>query len=142
MADIETSYPKAVLLFGSMVRYLEDIDRSRDPKDIDLLVVTDNPLMGIAQKDYGFPVEVHKFRTDEIIAIAKSLRYDPRPLALSKLYSKNVIKQHSRDVFAAAILLGPTYTDFGIEQIEIEGKLDTRDYSIHKVLQGENGGVG
>jgi predicted nucleotidyltransferase len=136
MQDITSCYPKAVLLFGSMARYLQELDLPHKPGDIDLVVVSDNPLLDIAGKDYGFPIEIHKFRTEEIIAIAKSLRYDPKPVALSKLYSKNVIKQHSRDVFTAAMLLGPGYNEFGIEQIEIEGQLDTRDYSIHRVLHG------
>ena len=39
-------------------------------------------------------------------------------------------------VIAAAMMLGPAYGEFGIEQIEINGIIDTRDYSIHRVLMG------
>jgi hypothetical protein len=46
------------------------------------------------------------------------LRYDQRTVALTKLYAKNVVKQHARDVILASILLGPSYNEFGIEQIE------------------------
>ena len=35
------------------------------------------------------------------------------------------------------MMLGPGYGDFGIEQIEIDGITDTRDYSIHRVLMGD-----
>jgi hypothetical protein len=59
-----------------------------------------------------------------------------KALALSKLYSKVVAKSHAIDVIAACLLLGPQYRAFGIEQIEINGRLDQRDYSIQKVLHG------
>jgi hypothetical protein len=32
--------------------------------------------------------------------------------------------------------LGPGYAEFGIEQIEIENRMDERDYSLHRVLIG------
>ena len=41
------------------------------------------------------------------------------------------------DVIVAAMLLGPAYNEFGIEQIDIDGLTDTRDYSIHRVLTGD-----
>ena len=34
-------------------------------------------------------------------------------------------------------MLGSGYGDFGIEQIEVDGVTDTRDYSIHQVLMGD-----
>jgi hypothetical protein len=77
------------------------------------------------------------FRVDQITALAHSLRYDSKLIALSKLYSKNVAKGHARDVIAAALLLGSGYGAFGIEQIEIEDQTDGRDYSLHRVLMGE-----
>jgi hypothetical protein len=49
-----------------------------------------------------------------------------------------VVKQHSIDVIAACLLLGSRYNEFGIEQIEIDGLIDKRDYSMHRVLQGED----
>jgi hypothetical protein len=90
----------------------------------------------VKSKDYGAAFDLQVFRPDQFIAIARSLRYDARPAALAKLYSGNVVKQHSRDVIAACMMLGPTYNDFGFEQIEIDGKADPRDYSVHRVLYG------
>jgi hypothetical protein len=130
-------YPKAVLLFGSSVGYLDDPLGVPYPNDLDILLVSDNPLLGLAGMDFHPPVQLHRFRVQEVTAVARSLRYDPRPLALSKLYAKNVVKQHARDVIVASMLLGPTYNEFGIEQIEINGLLDTRDYSRHRVLYGK-----
>ena len=46
------------------------------------------------------------------------------------------MKQHSKDVIAACLLLGPDYNQFGIEQIEIDDLPDPRDYSVHKVWHG------
>jgi hypothetical protein len=47
-------------------------------------------------------------------------------------------KEHAIDIIAAAMLLGPEYGSFGIEQIEIDGITDRRDYSVHRVLMGKN----
>ena len=134
---IKPWYPKAILLIGSMARYLLGIDRDHSPNDIDLLVVVDNPLLDFTTRSDELPIEMHRFKTDEIVQIAYWLRYDAKPVAISRLYGKNVIKQHSRDVIAAALLLGDGYSDFGIEQIEIDGQIDKRDYSIHQVLYGK-----
>jgi hypothetical protein len=73
---------------------------------------------------------------ERTVGIARSLRYDSRPVALSKLYSRVLAREHAIDVIAAAMILGPAYKDFGIEQIEVNGITDTRDYSIHRVLMG------
>lgn len=137
LADLESHYPKTVLLFGSLAYRLE-IGRGPLPNDIDLLVVGNNPPFELTARDYGVPVEALVFRVEQITALARSLRYDPVFLALSKLYSKNIAKAHARDVIAAALLLGPRYGDFGIEQIEINGQLDHRDYSLHRVLSGHD----
>jgi hypothetical protein len=82
-------------------------------------------------------VEVNLFKIHQLTEIAKSLRYDTKPVALSKLYGKNLFKKHARDVIAACLLLGPAYNEFGIEQIEIDGLRDKRDYSVHHVLSGK-----
>ncbi|MGB5984016.1 MAG: nucleotidyltransferase domain-containing protein [Desulfobacterales bacterium] len=137
VADLESHYPKTVLLFGSLAHLLETGD-GPPPNDIDLIVVGNNPPYELTTRDYGFPVEPLVFRVEQITALAYSLRYDPGFLALSKLYSKNIAKAHARDVIAAALLLGPGYGEFGIEQIEIEGRLDERDYSLHRVLSGND----
>lgn len=131
-------YPKAVLLFGSAVAYLNDPQANPAPNDLDILMVGDNPMLGIDFSDIRPPVELLRFRVDQVTAVAKSLRYDSRPVALSKLYAKNVAKQHARDVIVASILLGSDYGAFGIEQIETDGRPDTRDYSLHKVLLGRS----
>ena len=130
-------YPKAVLLFGSGVAFLQDPLANPAPNDLDILLVADNPLVDIRLEDFEPTVELHRFRSDEVCAVARSLRYDRRPVALAKLYAKNVLKQHARDVILASILLGPTYNTFGIEQIEVGARIDTRDYSRHIVLHGQ-----
>jgi predicted nucleotidyltransferase len=135
--DLKDYYPEAVLLFGSLARWLEGHHSEVLPNDIDFLIVCNSRPFAVENRDYGIPVELNRLMVDQAIAIARSLRYDSKPVALSKLYSKNVIKQHSIDVIAASILLGRGYNEFGIEQIEIDGKADKRDYSMHRVLVGE-----
>ena len=135
--DLKQYYPKTILLFGSLARWLARENCSHIPNDIDLLIVCNSSPFEVERKDYGVPVELNRLTTDQIIAIAKSLRYDSKMAALSKLYSKNVVKQHSIDVISACLMLGPLYKSFGIEQIEIDGLIDKRDYSIHKVLLGD-----
>jgi hypothetical protein len=134
--DLESCYPKAVLLFGSSVAFLQDPAANPAPRDLDILLVADNPLVDIRLEDMTPPVELHRFRSHEACAVARSLRYDRRAVALAKLYAKNVVKQHARDVILASILLGPSYNEFGIEQIEVGARTDTRDYSRHMVLYG------
>jgi hypothetical protein len=95
------------------------------------------PPVGVESKDYACSLEVHRLSEFQVVEIAKSLRYDIKALALSKLYSKVVAKSHAIDVIAACLLLGKQYREFGIEQIEINGRVDQRDYSIHTVLHGE-----
>lgn len=136
--DLSACYPKAVLLFGSTVGFLQDPRSNPVPNDLDILLVSDNPLIDISLANFYPPVELHRFRSDEASAVARSLRYDTRVVAISKLYAKNVAKQHARDVILASILLGPTYNDFGIEQIDVRGRVDTRDYSRHLVLYGHD----
>jgi hypothetical protein len=136
-ADIQPYHPKALVLFGSLARALAGDPGDRLPNDVDLLLVTNNPMMASPPSSYDWPVELHRFTIERIVGIARSLRYDSRPVALSKLYGRVLAKQHAIDVIAAAMLLGPTYGDFGIEQIDIDGITDTRDYSIHRVLIGD-----
>jgi hypothetical protein len=130
-------YPKAALVFGSLARLEAGQAVDHFPKDIDLLLIGDNKPFELIQKTYAHPVQWHCYRTAEILGVARCLRYDPRPLALVRLYGRNVVKQHARDVIAACLLLGPGYGEFGIEQIEIDGRADTRDYSVQQVLLGE-----
>jgi predicted nucleotidyltransferase len=134
--DLKDYHPKALLLFGSLARCLAGDADDHLPNDVDLLVVTNNTPFLVMNKEYGCAVELHSFMVDRIVGIAKTLRYDSRPVALSKLYSRVLAKEHAIDVIAAAMMLGSAYGDFGIEQIEINGIIDTRDYSIHRVLMG------
>jgi len=136
-ADMRDYHAKALLLFGSFARYLAGVSIDHLPNDLDVLVVTNNPPLMIFNADYGCPIDLHRFTVGRIVGIARSLRYDSRPVALSKLYARNLMKQHAIDVIAAAMMLGPEYGQFGIEQIEINGITDPRDYSIHRVLAGE-----
>ena len=135
--DLTDCHPKAVLLFGSLARAMGGDPVDHLPNDIDLLVVTNNTPYIVMQTNYGFPLELHSFTIDRIVGIARSLRYDSRPVALSKLYGRVLAKEHAIDVIAAAMLLGSGYDEFGIQQIEIKGLTDTRDYSIHRVLAGK-----
>lgn len=136
-ADLKDCHPKVLLLFGSLARYLAGDPGDHLPNDIDLLVVTNNTPFLAMKTDYGCTVELHSFTVSRIVSIARSLRYDSRPAALSKLYGRVLAKEHAIDIIAAAMMLGPGYGDFGIEQIDIDGITDTRDYSIHRVLMGD-----
>ena len=136
--DLTAYYPKAVVLFGSTARYLSGDTDDGFPKDIDLIVVGNNVPFAVTSKDYGVPFELHLLRINQIIDIAKTVRYDSTPVALSKLYGKALAKQHALTVIVASLLLGPTYNEFGIEQILIEALPDKRDYSMHKVLYGRS----
>jgi hypothetical protein len=135
--DLRDCHPKALLLFGSLARYLAGDPGDHLPNDLDLLVITNNTPFMVMKKDYGCAVELHSFKVERIVGIARSLRYDSRPAALSKLYGRVLAREHAIDIIAAAMMLGPGYGEFGIEQIEINGIVDTRDYSIHQVLTGD-----
>jgi predicted nucleotidyltransferase len=131
-------HPKTALLFGSLARLLAGSTVDHFPRDIDILVVGSNMPFELIQRKYAHPVELHYYRTEEMVGVARCLRYDSKPVAMARLYGRNVIKGHARDVIAACLLLGPGYADFGIEQIEIDGRVDTRDYAVHQVLLGES----
>ncbi len=135
--DLMGYSPKAILLFGSAARFLLGQTCDKLPNDIDLIAVGNNFPFGLKSKDYGYDIELHLFKVRQMEEIAKILRYDPKFIAISKLYGRNVIKSHARDVIAASLLLGSSYGDFGIQQIEIDGITDKRDYSVHKVLYGK-----
>lgn len=137
-ADLCDYYPCALVLFGSLARHLSGDPGDHPPNDVDLLVVTNNPPVALVNRDYGCPVEWHRFTVERMVGIARSLRYDSRPVALAKLYGSVLARRHAIEVIAAAMLLGPGYGEFGIEQIEVNGITDTRDYSIHRVLLGES----
>jgi hypothetical protein len=131
-------HPKTALLFGSLARLWAGAAVDHFPRDIDILVVGRNKPFELLQRSYTHPVEWHYYRIEEMVGVARCLRYDSKPVALARLYSRNVVKQHARDVIAACLLLGGGYAEFGIEQIEIDGRADTRDYAVHQVLLGES----
>jgi len=134
--DLKRHHPRTVLLFGSLARIWAGLDVTHPPNDIDLLVVGDQIPQHLESKNYGFPTEMIRMRTYTLTEIARSLRYDSRPVALAKLYGNQLVKQHASPVIAACLLLGSAYRAFGIEQIELEGREDPRDYSVHHVLLG------
>jgi predicted nucleotidyltransferase len=136
--DLTEYHPKTVVLFGSAARFLERSAPSSAPNDLDILVVCHNPPWRVQRSAYGLPVELHRYHTDDIVAVAKCLRYDSRPVALAKLYARQAIARHARGVIAACLLLGPGYNHFGIEQIDVNGLPDPRDYSVHTVLAGRS----
>ncbi len=134
--ELAASHARALLLFGSTARWLVGIRQDREPADLDLIAVTDNYFPQPTEQAYGLPVQLHRFRIERMIALATMLRYDPKPMALARLYGHNVIQGHARRVIAACLLLGPAYPEFGIQQIDIDGRLDARDYSVHQVMHG------
>lgn len=136
VSDLRRHHPRVVLLFGSLARNISGLDVTHTPKDIDLLVVGDQIPLHLESKNYGFPTEMIRMRTHTLTEIARSLRYDSRPLALAKLYGNQLVQQHASPVIAACLLLGSAYHAFGIEQIELEGREDPRDYSVHHILLG------
>lgn len=136
VGDLERDRPRAVLLFGSTARFLSNRNADRQPKDIDLLVIGDQVSVTFETADYGYPTEIRRMRTYTLTEIARSLRYDARPVALAKLYGKQVVRQQADSVVAACLMLGPAYPSFGIEQIEVGGQADDRDYSAHLILLG------
>jgi predicted nucleotidyltransferase len=138
VGDLAVYHPLTVVLFGSLARYLEGCALSHAPQDIDLLVVGDDVPPAVENRDYGCPVEFVRFRDYPFRQIAKSLRYDSRPLALSKLYGNQLLHRQAHNVIAACLLLGDRYREFGIEQIEIEGREDPRDYATQRVLYGRH----
>jgi hypothetical protein len=136
--DLKPHRPKVILLFGSLARMLAGMDVDHKPNDIDLLVVGDQIPISLQTKDYGFPTEMIRMRTHPLTEIARSLRYDSHPVALAKLYGNQLVKQHAAPVIAACLLLGSAYRSFGIEQIERDGREDSRDYSVHQILLGHD----
>jgi hypothetical protein len=135
--DLIQEHPKVLLLFGSMARYLVGQPLDHMPKDLDLLMIGGNYPVEVQARDYGTAFELHYFSVHQVIEIAKSLRYDTRAMALTKLYSKTIVIHHAKNIIVASLLLGPSYGEFGIEQIEVDSLTDQRDYSIHRVLYGE-----
>ncbi len=136
VGDLEEFRPRAVLLFGSTARMRAGIPVAGAPKDIDLLVVGDQTPQIFESRNYDYPTEITRMRVHTLTEIARSLRYDSRPVALSKLYGNQLIERRAGRVVAACLLLGANYRSFGIEQIEIDGREDQRDYAVHQVLLG------
>ena len=91
--ELEAYHQRFVLLFGSMARFRAGIDTYHVPNDMDLLVVGDQIPPGFETKDFGFPTEITRMRTHTMTEIARSLRYDSRPVALSKLYGNNCLRR-------------------------------------------------
>ncbi|MBL0714401.1 MAG: nucleotidyltransferase domain-containing protein [Desulfosarcina sp.] len=135
--DLKVYHPRAIVLFGSLARHLQALPLDHAPKDIDILVVGDNVPPAAEKKNYEAPLELLRFRLHPFIELARSLRYDPKPMALTRLYGNQLARRHARNVIAACLLLGPAYSRFGIEQIEVGSLADPRDYSVHRVLHGD-----
>ena len=129
---LEASHPKAVLLFGSGARFLLKT-QEQEPQDLDILYVgTFTPVL---PETYPIPLELHGFASDEIIGIAKSLRYSPKAISRAKMYMRDTWHGTVRSDIAACLLLGPAYHDYGFLQMEDED--DPRDYAAHLVLSGK-----
>ncbi len=129
--DVVRHYPKAVVLFGSAARYLKG-QQAQAPEDIDLLYV--GTMAPIGKKAYGIPMDLFFFDTQEIVAIARSLRYLPKAAARAKMFLKDNWKGYVRADIAACLLLGNRYPEYGFLQMETEEAY--RDYAVHQVLHG------
>lgn len=136
VADLADFHPRAVVLFGSAARWLNAAGRAPAPNDLDLLMAGLNVPFAVLRSDYGVPFELQFYKEYELIELARRLRYTARPMLLARLYGRTLLVQHARDIIAACLLLGPDYGAMGIEQIEINGRIDGRDYSLHHVLHG------
>lgn len=134
--DLQACGPRAVVLFGSVARLAAGAVPERPPRDLDLFLVGDTPPVAVEAGDYGVPLQLHRLRIRECVELARTLRYDPRPVALAKLYAHQVMRGEAVRVIAACLLLGSGYRAFGIQQIEVDGREDTRDYAAQRVLQG------
>ena len=60
-ADMVNYHPKALLLFGSLARFLAGDPGDHLPNDADLLVITNNTPFLVMQTDYGCKIELHSF---------------------------------------------------------------------------------
>jgi hypothetical protein len=130
--DLVRHHPRALILFGSAVRYQCGIQKEA-PEDIDMLYVgTIKPMHTHA---YRIPWDLFFFEEHEIVSIARSLRYSPKPMARAKMFFKDTWKGYVRSDIVSCLLLGSGYTDYGFLQMEDEEQ--PRDYSIHDVLYGE-----
>lgn len=130
--DLALHYPKAVILFGSAARYLQGL-QGEAPEDIDMLYVGTMP--PIENNTYAIPVDLFFFNIQEILGIAKSLRYLPKPASRAKMFLKDNWKGYVRSDIAACLLLGLKYTEYGFLQMENEETY--RDYSVQMVLHGK-----
>lgn len=135
-ADLADYHPKTILIFGSVARCLKGLEPDTTPHDVDILVIGDIIPEQFEHRSTEVPVELHRLRVHDLIRIARSLRYDPKALLLSRLYGDVLVRRHARNVIAACLLLGPGYNRLGIEQIEIDGGDDPRDYSVCHVVAG------
>lgn len=129
--DVIGTYPRALILFGSAARYLQN-EQTEVPEDIDLLHVGSMP--PIEKQTYDIPVDLFFFETREMIAIARTLRYLPKAAARAKMFMKDNWKGYVRSDIAACLLLGPRYPEYGFMQMEDEDQ--HRDYAIHSILHG------
>ncbi len=130
--DYSGFYPKALIVFGSAARYLLKI-QAEEPQDIDLLFV--GSIKPFSSRHYAFKHDLFHFYDDEIISIAKSLRYNPKSVSRAKMYMRDSWDGIVRSDIASCLLLGSSYQAYGFLQMENEAQY--RDYSIHTAIHGE-----
>ena len=125
-------YPNALILFGSTARHLAGL-QTEAPQDIDIAFIGKMKPLRTAQCAINH--DLFFYFEDEMINIAKSLRYHPRALSRAKMYMRDSWEGIVRSDIAACLLLGACYQDYGFLQMENEEKF--RDYSVHIVIHGE-----
>jgi len=131
-ADLGRHHPKAVLLFGSAARYLQNSQKEA-PQDFDVFYVA--AFTPVPSKTLPVKVDLHAYTEYELVGIARSLRYSPRFLSRAKMYMQDTWHGTLRYDIAACLLLGPSYADYGFLQMENEKSY--RDYSVHEVIFGK-----
>jgi len=82
-ADLGRHHPKAVVLFGSAARYLQD-RQEEAPQDFDVFYVA--AFKPVLSKTLPVKVDLHAYTEYELVRIARSLRYSPRFLSRAKMY--------------------------------------------------------
>lgn len=131
--DYMEFYPKALIIFGSAARFLAGA-QTEAPQDIDVLFV--GSIKPFRTKQYPITHDLFFYPEDEIINIAKSLRYHPRAVSRAKMYMRDTWEGIVRSDIAACLLLGATYQEYGFLQMENEATF--RDYSVHIPIYGDD----
>lgn len=131
--DYMAFYPKSLIIFGSAARFLTGM-QTEAPQDIDVIFI--GSIKPFRTTQYPIAHDLFFYPTDEIIGIAKSLRYHPRAVSRAKMYMRDTWEGIVRSDIAACLLLGASYPEYGFLQMENEAKF--RDYSVQIAIYGDD----